>query len=176
MKKFYAKVLELPTTIQDYRFNCPQFNVRLGYIHNDHNGKVDYSRVAEIKNKKLRSQARALYELVEQTAAIIWTLLDMPLKEYGLTVKKAIELIETEEYRKCALATWDEWESYANPRLTVDIRTRILSMQVVPKGLEFNSNMTQATVDKWCNKFGLTTWYEWTPRKVKDKYGNTIYQ
>ena len=176
MKKIYAKVLELPTTIQDYRFNCPQFNERLGYIHNDHNGKVDYSRVAGLKNKKLRSQARALYELVEQTAAIIWTLLDMPLKEYGLTVKKAIELIETEEYRKCALATWADWESYANPRLDVDIRTRILSMQVIPKGLEFNSSMTQATVDKWCNKFGLTTWSEWTPRKVKDKYGNTIIQ
>lgn len=176
MKKIYAKVLNLPTTIQDYRFDCPQFNVRLGYIRSDHNGKVDYRRIAAIKNKKLRSQARALYELVEQTAAIIWTLLDMPLKEYGLTVKKAIELIETEEYRKCALATWEDWESYAKPRLDVDIRTRILSMQVVPKGLEFSSDMTQKTVDKWCKKFGLTMWYDWTPRKVKDKDGNTIIQ
>lgn len=176
MKKIYAKVLNLPTTIQDFRFDCPQFNVRLGYIRNDHNGQVDYSRIAAIKDKKLRSQARALYELVEQTAAIIWTLLDMPLKEYGLTVKKAIELIETEEYRKCALATWNDWESYANPRLDVDIRTRIMDMQVIPNGLEFNSYMTQQTVDKWCKKFGLTTWCEWTPRKVKDKNGRTIIQ
>lgn len=167
MEKIYAKVLDLPTTIQDYCFNCPQFTVRHQRIVRDWNGQVTLHRIAAIKDSDLRAQTKALFDLFTKCSAIIWTLLDMPLKEYGLKVEAALKKLKTPMYRKCTLAIWKDWESYAHPGLSVDIRSRIVDGQVIPDGFEFDTeHLNQKTVDKWCKKFGLTCWAaSWVPQK-----------
>lgn len=172
MERLTAKALDLPTTIQEYRFDCPAFRTRHGYILEENNYKVATYRLSKIKDTHLRSQAKALLDVAAQAGAIIWTLLDMPLQEYGLTVEQAIQKLQTPEYRQCASMAWAKWWHYANPRLDVDIRTRIMDLQVVPDGLEFDY-LTQETADKWCKTFGLTAWPVWTPCEAKDSYGYT---
>lgn len=172
MEHLTAKVLELPTTIQEYRFDCPAFRIRHGYILDEHNYKVYTYRLSKMTDTELRSQAKALLDVAVQASAIIWTLLDMPLQEYGLTVEKALQELQTPEYRQCALMAWEKWWSYADPRLDVDIRTRIQDIQVVPEGLEFDY-LTPETADKWCKTLGLTCWPLWEPCEVKDSRGFT---
>ena len=168
MERLTAKTLDLPTTIQEYCFNCPQFTARHERIVRDWNGQVYLRRIAEIKDIDLRAQAKALFDFFTKCSAIIWTLLDMPLQEYDMTVEKALQKLHPVMYRKCALAIWKDWASYANPRLTVDIRSRIESGQVIPDGFEFDTeHFNQKTLDKWCKKFGLTCWAaRWTPQKI----------
>lgn len=172
MEHLTAKVLDLPTTIQEYRFDCPAFRIRHGYIINDNNYKVTTYRLSKMTDTDLRSQAKALLDVVAQSGAIIWTLLDMPLQEYGMTVEKAIQLIQTTEYRRCASMSWAKWWSYADPRLDVDIRTRIQDLQVVPDGLEIE-HLTQETADNWCKTFDLPGWELWNPCEAKDSRGFT---
>ena len=172
MERLFAKALNLPTTIQEYRFDCPAFRTRHGYIREDNNYKATTYRLAKMSDTELRSQAKALLDVAAQASAIIWTLLDMPLKEYGLTVEKALQKLQTQEYRQCALMAWEKWWSYADPRLDLDIRVRIYSLQVIPEGLEFDY-LTKETADKWCKTLGLTSWPLWEPYEAKDSRGFT---
>lgn len=167
MEQFTAH-LNLPTTIQEYRFECPQFKTRHCYILDDWNAQVYMRRLSRIESAPLRYQAKALFDLFTQSGAIIWTLMELPLSEYGLTVEDAIKKLKTAEYRKCALHLWKEWGSYS------DIRTRILGVQVLPKGFELDEKMTKEDADKWCKMFGLTCWGEWTPTTREDVYGRTL--